>query len=110
LFFNGNTFADIARNVADFVFAELPHARRRAVISAIAHYVAGVLDREAMIEIVDSMWCSAQFQPGDRVKTLKGTLRGVVTAVLDDGRLKWRAETGSELIALPETLQRDDGH
>ena len=45
LFFNGNTFADIARNTADVIFAEIPTGRRRALISSIAHYVAGVLDR-----------------------------------------------------------------
>ena len=33
------------------LFAELPTGRRRQVMSAIAHYIAGVLDREAMVEI-----------------------------------------------------------
>ncbi len=36
LFFNGNTFADIARNVADVIFAELPQIRRRELTSAVA--------------------------------------------------------------------------
>ncbi len=108
LFFNGNTFADIARQISAAIFAELPHARRRELISAVAHYVAGVLDREAMIETVDSLWQSASFRPGDRVKTLKGSLRGVIVKILDDGRVKWRAEPGTELIALPESLRPDD--
>ena len=48
LFFNGNTFADIARTFSDYLFAELPHGRRREATSVVAHYVAGVLDRESM--------------------------------------------------------------
>jgi hypothetical protein len=70
--------------------------------------VAGVLDREAMAAVVESLWRSAQLKPGDRVKTMKGTLRGVVVNILDDGRVKWRSETGSELIALPESLLPDE--
>src|SRR5258708_4630118 len=45
LFFNGNTFADIGRRLATVLFAELPPVRLREVVSAIAHYIAGVLDR-----------------------------------------------------------------
>src|SRR5436190_21845145 len=43
LFFNGNTFADVGRTVVDFVFADLPTIRRRELMSAIAHHIAGVL-------------------------------------------------------------------
>ena len=104
LLFNGNTFADIARSIADLIFAELPPMRRRELISAIAHYVAGVLDSDSMRATIDSLWQSASFQPGDKVKTLKGTLHGVIVEILDDGRVKWRAETGSLFIGLPESL------
>lgn len=107
LFFNGNTFADIGRTFADYLFAELPTQRRRQATSAIAHYIAGVLAREAMTAIVESLFQSAIFQPGDRVKTLKGSLRGVIVSILEDGRVKWRAETGTEFVALPESLVRD---
>jgi hypothetical protein len=48
------------------------------------------------------------FQPGVRVKTLRGSLRGKVVAILEDGRVQWSADTGSVLIALPESLVRDD--
>ena len=78
--------------------------RRRELISAIAHYVAGVLDSDSMRATIDSLWQSASFQPGDKVKTLKGTLHGVIVEILDDGRVKWRAETGSLFIGLPESL------
>jgi hypothetical protein len=105
LFFNGNTFADLARQVSAAIFAEVPTLRRREMISAVAHYVAGVLDREAMMAAVEGLWRSAQMSPGDRVRTLRGSLRGVVVAVLEDGRLAWRPDgRTSELIALPESL------
>jgi hypothetical protein len=108
LFFNGNTFADIARTFSDYLFAELPHGRRREATSAIAHYVAGVLDREAMAQIIESLCESASFQPGDRVKTLRGSTRGVIKQILDDGRVVWQpAGTQSELIALPESLVQE---
>jgi hypothetical protein len=72
LFFNGNTFADVGRALVDLIFAELPTSRRREVMSAVAHYIAGVLPREAMVEIVEALFESADFAPGDRVKTLRG--------------------------------------
>jgi hypothetical protein len=105
LFFNGNTFADVSRQITALIFAEVPVMRRREMISAAAHYVAGVLDRGAMIEVIEALWQSAQLSPGDRVKTLRGTLRGVIVRVLDDGRVAWRPDGGAtELVALPETL------
>ena len=111
LFFNGNTFADVARNTADIIFAEVPTGRRRELISSIAHYVAGVLDRDAMISAVGSLWKSAQLSPGDRVKTLRGSLHGVIVRVLDDGRVAWRPNGGgAELIALPESLALEEGN
>lgn len=71
----------------------------------IGHYVAGVLDRESMISAVDELAAGDLFQPGDRVKTLRGTQHGVIVRVLDDGRIVWRADaTGSELTGLPESL------
>ena len=74
-------------------------------MSAIAHYIAGVLDREAMVEIVESLCQSAEFTPGDRVATLRGSTHGAVKRVLDDGRIVWQPDgSGAELIALPEGL------
>jgi hypothetical protein len=105
LFFNGNTFADVGRAIVDFVFAELPTSRRREVISAVAHYIAGVLDRDAMVEIVDSLWEAAELKPGDRVKTLRGSARGTIVRLLEDGRVVWRVDgSDAELMALPESL------
>ena len=37
LFFNGNTFADVGRQIVAALFADLPTARRREVMSAVAH-------------------------------------------------------------------------
>ena len=76
-------------------------------MSAVAHYIAGVLDRESMVEIVDGLWQSADFNPGDRVKTLRGSTLGVIVRVLPDGRMAWRPDgSQAELIALPESLLR----
>jgi len=107
LFFNGNTFAAIGRELVLALFSDLPITRRREVMSAVGHYIAGVLDREAMVEIVEGMWESADFHPGDRVKTLRGSMRGVVVRLLPDGRIVWRADTGAQLNALPESLLRE---
>jgi hypothetical protein len=66
-----------------------------------------VLDREAMVEIVESLCASAELKPGDRVKTLRRSTRGAIVRVLPDGRLAWRPDgTESELLALPESLLR----
>ena len=78
------------------------------MVSVVAHYIAGVLDREIMVEIVESLCESASFQPGDRVKTLRGAAHGVIRRILDDGRVVWQPEgTQSELTALPESLLRE---
>jgi len=83
--------------------------RRRELGSAVAHYIAGVLDRETMGSAVESLCVSADFQPGDRVKTLRGTMRGVVVAVLDNGRISWQPDgSAMDLNALPESLAPDD--
>lgn len=105
LFFNGNTFATIGREASFALFRDLPVGRRREVASAIAHYIAGVLDREEMISIVESLCRSAELKAGDRVKTLRGSTHGKILRVLDDGRVVWRPDASdSELTALPESL------
>jgi hypothetical protein len=108
LFFNGNTFAAIGRQFADAALRELPFNRLREAISAVAHYIAGVLDRQSMIQIVDTLCASASLKPGDRVSSLRGTARGVITRVLKDGRIAGRPDGGAlEMISLPENLLAD---
>ena len=107
LFFNGNTFAEVARRLVDVLFADLPRGRRREADSLAAHYVAGVLDREPMVSGIDALIETADFKTGDRVKTLKGSLRGVVRKTLPDGRIVWQPDGNkTELTALPESLLR----
>jgi hypothetical protein len=109
LFFNGNTFATIGRELALALFSDLAPVRKREVGSAVAHHIAGVLDRQAMIEIVESLCESADFKCGDRVKTLRGSTHGVIVSLLPDGRIAWRPDgSQSDLTALPEGLLRDD--
>jgi hypothetical protein len=60
-----------------------------------------------MVSGVSELLESANFQPGDRVKTLKGSLSGVVRKILPDGRIVWRPDDNkAELTALPESLLR----
>jgi hypothetical protein len=106
LFFNGNSFAAIARQLAEALFRNLPVVRRREVISAFAHYVAGVLDRDSMVSAVVSLCAVAALAPGDRVQTLRGTTRGTIVRILDDGRVVWKPEgTDTEMTGLPEGLR-----
>ena len=106
LFFNGNTFASIGRELALALFSDLPPMRKRACASAIAHYIAGVLDRESMVQIVNELCEAATYQPGDRVQSFRGSARGTVVRTMDDGRVVWKPDgSGSELTALPESLR-----
>ena len=108
LFFNGNTFATIGRELAVALFSDLQPVRKREASSAIAHYIAGVLDRETMVQIVETLCETANWKSGDRVKTLRGSTRGVIRRIAEDGRIVWRPDgTGSDLIALPESLLRE---
>jgi hypothetical protein len=108
LFFNGNTFASIGRELSFALFSDLVPGRKREVGSAVAHYIAGVLDREAMVGIVESLSEAADWKAGDRVQTLRGSMCGVIVRLLEDGRVVWRPQgTESELLALPESLVRE---
>jgi hypothetical protein len=107
LFYNGNTFAEIGRALATALFHELSFHRRKEVSSAVAHFITGVLDLESLTKMVESFCESADFKPGDRVKTLRGSISGVILKILGDGRIVWRPDgTKSELTALPESLLR----
>jgi hypothetical protein len=66
-----------------------------------------VLDPEAMVEIVEGLCESAELKPGDRVKTLRGSTRGVIVRILPDGRVEWRPDgSRAELVTLPESMLR----
>jgi hypothetical protein len=108
LFFNGNTFAEIGRALANALFSDLPFHRRKEASSAVAHYITGVLDEDLMISGVNSLWETGRLLPGDRVKTFRGSTHGMILRLLDDGRVAWRPDgTESELMALPESLLRE---
>ena len=57
-----------------------------------------------MMCLVNELCAAADLQPGDRVKTLRGSVTGTMVRVEPDGRVVWRADSGAELIALPESL------
>jgi len=51
----------------------------------------------------------ADFKPGDREKTFRGSAYGVIVRLLPDGRIAWRPDGSElELLALPESLFRGD--
>lgn len=105
LFFNGNTFAEVGRALANALFSDLPLHRRKEASASAAHFITGVLDEELMIQAINTLSQSADFQPGDRVKTLRDSTRGIILRVLKDGRVVWQPDgTEAELTGLPESL------
>ncbi len=99
----------MARQITAAIFADLPTGRRREVMSAVAHYIAGVLPWEAMTGIIESLAEAADWKAGDRVKTLRGSLHGVIVRILEDGRVTWQPDgLASALTAMPESLCRED--
>jgi hypothetical protein len=61
-----------------------------------------------MVSGLDALAQAADYQPGDRVRTLKGSLRGVVRQILPDGRVVWLPDGNeTELMALPESLLKE---
>lgn len=108
LFLNGNTFATIGRELSIVLSGDLPAGRKREFMSAVGHYIAGVLDREPMVQIIEALCESNSFQPGDRVKTMRGSLRGQILRLVEDGRVVWQPDgTTAELTAMPESLARE---
>ena len=108
LFFNGNTFAEVARRTIDVLLAEFPIGRRREAASLAAHYVAGVLDWESMDAGLSSLTETPDFRLGDRVKTFRGTTRGVIVRIHSDGRIAWKPDGAhAELLALPDSMLPD---
>ncbi len=109
LFFNGNTFAEIGRTLAIALFSDLKLHRRKEASSAIAHFITGVLDQELMESAIETLCQSANFKPGDRVKTLRGSLHGKILRILEDGRVVWQPDgVNNELTGLPEGLFPED--
>jgi len=89
------------------LFSDLAPVRKRELSSAVAHYIAGVLDRDSMISIVESLCESAELAPGDRVQTLRGSTSGTVVRILEDGRVVWKSDASTlEITGLPESLKR----
>jgi hypothetical protein len=109
LFYNGNTFAEIGRALAVALFSDLPFHRRKEAASAAAHFITGVLPEDLMVEAIATLARSYALKPGDRVKTLRGSTRGVIVRLLEDGRVVWRPDgLESELTGLPEGLLPED--
>lgn len=108
VFFSGPTFAEVARRLVDATLADLALDRRREAVRLAAEFVEANLERDALLQGLTELCEILHLQPGDRVRTLKGSRRGVVRRILPDGRVAWRPDgSAAELIALPESLLRE---
>lgn len=112
LFENAATFAAIGRELVQPWLTHLPPTRSRAILVAVADYVAGGLERASLVEIIEGLWAGEALRPGMRVKTLRGAVEGVVLQLLPEHRVLWRprgstadlvAETASLLPVRPGT-------
>ena len=52
LFFNGNTFAEMGRQLSTALFADLSPLLLREISSATAHFIAGVLDEASLHQMI----------------------------------------------------------
>jgi hypothetical protein len=103
--FNGNVFAELARQILGVATLGLPAARVEVITSLAAHCVAGVLDKTVALDGIKSLLKVEALRPGDPVSTLQSSICGKITRVLADGRVAWLPDNGGiELIATPETL------
>lgn len=108
VFFSGPTFAEVARRLVDARLADLALDRRREAVRLAAAFVEANVGRTALLDGLAELCEVPQLQPGDRVRTLQGSRRGVLRRLLPDGRVAWRPDGGvAELIALPESLLRE---
>jgi hypothetical protein len=104
-FFNETTFTLLSREVCDPLFSGLQMHRRREVSYSVSRYVAGLVERNELEETVGIMCRSRIPKPGERVRTLRGSLSGMVLAEGLDGRIHWRPDgTAVQLISTPELL------
>lgn len=95
-----------ARQIKDASLAPInPQSRLAASFLRLLQTV--VLRDRPYLAIVAGLCQSAGFKPGDRVKTLRGSLRGTVVRILPDGRVAWHPDgRQTALVALPEGLLR----
>jgi hypothetical protein len=61
-----------------------------------------------VVAVVESLVEAADLNAGDRVRTFRGSARGIIVRILPDGRVVWKPDgSGAELMALPESLVRE---
>ncbi len=103
--FNGNTFAEIGRAFVGALLVGFPTPRARLMVSAVGHYIAGTLDKKSLSSAFSEMANTPTFEEGMRVKTLKGSLFGVVTGFSADGLVIWKADGSNTTFKnTPSTL------
>lgn len=107
--FNGNTFAAIGAAMTTSLVSDYDASRGRLLVSAVGHYIAGTLNEEALTAMFESMSSQTLLKEGMSVKTLKGSLKGVVIGFTTAGNVIWQPEgMKNPLTATPESLLEDD--
>ncbi len=92
LFSNGNTFAAIGSTLVGREISCVSAAKVKIASKAVADYITGILDRDAMLTVIDEISRTWSFSVGDRVQTTGGSLHGVITQILQDGTLEWKPD------------------
>jgi len=75
-------------------------------MSAVAHYVAGAVDRESIARNMNELCASADLQAGERLKPLRDSMPGRIVRESGDGRVTWRRASDVEFTVLPGSLIR----
>jgi hypothetical protein len=105
--FNGNTFAELGRGLSYALFADLAVARKKQIASLVAHFIAGVLDENAMLGGLNDLIALESFQVGDRVGTLRKSVSGTIVKIKDVGSIMWKTDgTGMLWTGTPQSLIR----
>jgi len=103
--FNGNTFSAIGRIIVQRGFVEFSPQRAKLIGSAVGHYVAGTLDKNALTSFFNEMVAEPAFEIGTRVTTLKKSLRGVVKSITKEGDVVWQPDrSNTTLTTTPSGL------
>jgi hypothetical protein len=114
-FYNGNTFVAIIRDCIAHV-GDLTPEQTALARSLAGHMVAGTAEPEEIVQFEQLLRDIDQggarpasvreFQVGDRVQTLKGTLTGIVVHLTSDGAITWKCDqTGAQMTGTARTLK-----
>jgi len=96
----------LGRALFDAASPELPAVRKRELRSLVGHYISGIIQQDELESAFASLAKVEDLKVGDAVETLRGTQNGIVTAILDDGRIEWKSSHGITLKGSLESLRK----